>query len=82
VQLGKVPRLGQPVVHLQVYVQVVVPVPGCLDGVGPEALQVGGKLSRTGRGDEQVTSKLIIEGIQARVGLILVGGQPQIRGQG
>ena len=39
--LRQVRRLGQPVVHLDVDVGVVVAVPGRLDGVGPEALQVG-----------------------------------------
>ena len=79
-QLGKVPRLGKPMVHLQVDVQVVIAVPRSLDGIGPESLQVWRQLSGTRRGDQQIAPVLVIQGIQPGIVFCAGCGKPFIRG--
>jgi len=83
VQFGQVGDFRRPVVHLDVDIEVVISVPGGVDGVGPEPLEVGGQQPRMGAADEQVPPVLEIEGCQSVV--IGIGGkglQPLRSGKG
>ena len=59
-QLGKIARLGNPVVHLHVDVGVVVSVPRRVACVRPKSLEIRRQTARTGAGYQQIASVVII----------------------
>ena len=40
VHVGEVGYFGRPIVHLYIDICVIITIPGCLDFIGPDALQV------------------------------------------
>ena len=83
-QLGEVAGLRQPVIHLDVDVQMVVRGPwwSCV-GI-PLALQVGREAAGTRRGDEQVAAELEIGFHEVRIVMVafLEALEPVFGGQG
>ena len=73
--LGKCALLGRPIVHLQVDIQMIVPIPRSLDGLRPQPLQVGGQCTRACAGEKEVASELHIERGQGwvQLGMLVVG---------
>ena len=65
--LGKVGGFSHPVIHLQVDVGRVLTSPDRVRILVPNALQIGRLSARAGRGDEQITSELVIEFNEIRV---------------
>ena len=65
--LGETGRLGGPVVLLQVDVDGVIAAPRRIHAFVPQALQVRRDPFRPGRGDQQVSSILIVKRFQFRV---------------
>ena len=66
--LRQIGDFGRPIVHLQVDVGVEVGIPGRLEVLVPDALEIGGKGGRAARrAHEQVAAVLEVEGGQARV---------------
>ena len=62
VEVGQVGAVGQPVVHLSVDIDGVLGAPGRIDGIVPDALQVGGEGSGARAGDEHVAAVLKVDG--------------------
>src|SRR5262249_10651027 len=61
-QFREVGHFGGPVIHLQVYVEVIVAVPRRPESVGPDALQIGWQIAWSAARDEQVAAELEILG--------------------
>src|SRR5437588_542356 len=78
---GQVANFCRPIVHLGVNVDGVFAVPGRLELVVPEALEVGGLAAGPRAGDEQVTAELEVKRGELRIGLLggvlqaLIGGE-------
>ena len=70
VALGEVGHLHRPVVHLGVDVDGLLAVPGRLELIVPDPLQVGRLAARPAAGDQQVAAELEVEGRQLRVVLL------------
>ena len=82
VGLAEVGDLGRPVVHLKIDVEVIVVVPGSLDVWVPKALQVGRVAVGAGTGDQQVTSVVEDQCVQAWVTVLFSqAGETLIRGE-
>src|SRR5205085_2813811 len=59
VQLREIRNLYGPMVHLYVDVQMIVAIPGCVDLVGPEPLQVRRQEPYPGAADAEIATELI-----------------------
>ena len=66
IEFGKSGLLQGPVVHLDIDVRMVVPVPGSRYSICPESLQIGRQAAGTGTADEQIASVVIVQSSQCR----------------
>ena len=67
VAFGEAADFGRPIVHLQVDVQMVVGVPGSLDVLAPQSLQVGGHTAGPRAANEEVATELEVQSAQIRI---------------
>lgn len=58
IQLRKVGNIRQLIIHLKIDVQMIICIPGRLNKLVPDALQIGRVGTRTRRSNQQVTSIL------------------------
>ena len=85
--LGEIRRLGEPVIHLDVDVRVIIGMPRRIVAVVPKPLQVRGQSTRTRTGNQQVTAVLEKQFFElwvnrgGRENLALVGGQGDLSGE-
>ncbi len=78
--LGQVGRAGRPIGHLDIQIEMIIPVPHRLEVLDPDPLQVGRLGAGPGRRNQQVTRILKIERQQFRVLFAREFLQPDIRG--
>ncbi len=78
VEFRKVTHLCRPVVHLHVDIQVIIPVPGSLHLISPQALEIQRKAVFSGTTDHQVTPILEIECRERRIVVPLKERQPLV----
>ena len=78
VALGEIGALGGPVVHLGVDVAGVFGIPRRIEGIVPDALQVGGLAACAGRADEQVAAVLEEQRGECRVLAVLERGDAAV----
>jgi hypothetical protein len=64
---GEVRDLGGPIVHFRIDVRCVFTVPGWLEGLVPEPLQVGGLPTFAARCDQQIAAVLKKKRYQLRI---------------
>ena len=69
---GEVGRFGRPIVHLDVDIEVVIAVPGRLELVVPQPLEVGWQAPGARAGHKQVTAILKVCDDKARIRLTLL----------
>ena len=70
-KLGEIGHLSGPQIHLQIDIQMIIPIPRRMDRITPQPLQVRGKQSGACRGDQQITPELKVQGRQSRIVFIL-----------
>ncbi|MNL23236.1 hypothetical protein D3C87_1446140 [compost metagenome] len=79
VQFRKIGLFCQPVIHLGIGIYGVITSPWWLHMIVPDALQIGGKRSWPGACNHQVTSKLVVQHLQALVvAQLSLTGKPYI----
>ena len=66
IEFGEAGLLQGPVVHLDIDVRMIVPVPGSRYSICPESLQIGRQAAGTGTADEQIASVVIVQSSQCR----------------
>ena len=74
VQFSKVGDFRRPVIHLNIYVDMVVCAPGRTKTVGPYSLQVCRQVTGPGTADEQVPAKLVVKLDQVCIGVSVLYG--------
>ena len=70
-KFGQVGDFRRPVIHLSLNVGRIIRSPRRLNVPVPDALQIGGQPARAGRGNQQVTTVLIVEFRQSVVSGVL-----------
>ena len=82
VEFGEIADFGGPIVHLDVDVEVIIAVPGSLEMLVPEALEVRRQGAGARASHQKVASELKVKGRELRIrrpipqrGQALVGGQ-------
>ena len=66
IEFGEAGLFQRPVVHLDIDVRMIVPVPGSRYSICPESLQIGRQAAGAGTADEQIASVVIVQSSQCR----------------